>query len=479
MSNCRTFLAAFFLLGVIANAVEDPGLQQLRLSENHRFLVSESGAPVFLLCDTAWDLAKRVTREAVVEYLQCRRTQQFNAVTFVCFDPTVATNAYGAAPFRLVNSRMDPTQPVVTPGADPAKPGEYDYWDHLDFVIGQARRNGLYAIVLPCWGNAIVGGYSGEPGPEIVFNPGNARAYGRWLGDRYKDQPHILWMLGGDRSAAYADHPERDYRDVFRAMAAGLAEGGSRALVSFHPQKGGAKQARANPQSSAWFHADPWLSFNSIQLWPEHQIAAIEHDWQQIPAKPTWVFEPRYEAYWKKPYTEKDWGAWQLRQQAYQSVFAGGFGFTYGHERIFSFGEDGVDWRRRLRDPGAEQMRHLVAAMRLWSPAQALTRQPDQALVAGNVGQAERLKSDRFTATRSADGNIAMIYNANGRSMRVRLGLLTGPSLSTLWFDPRTGKTTAIGDFPNNGEQTFVPPSGPGDGNDWVLILSNATRNIP
>ncbi len=94
-------------------------------------------------------------------------------------------------------------------------------------------------------------------------------------------------MLGGDRSAAYADHPERDYRAVFRAGDRVGGRGGDRrALMSFHPQKGVASQSRANPQSSAWFDADAWLSFNSIQLWPEHQPEAVAHDRQLPPSKP-------------------------------------------------------------------------------------------------------------------------------------------------------------------------------------------------
>ena len=46
--------------------------------------------------------------------------------------------------------------------------------------------------------------------------------------------------------------------------------------------------------------------------------------------KPTWIFEGRYEAYYRNNYKPEQWGEWQVRFQAYQSVFAGGFGFTYG-----------------------------------------------------------------------------------------------------------------------------------------------------
>lgn len=467
----------------------------LRVSDTGRFLVDEGGNAVFLLADTAWSLVNRLRREEITQYLEHRRAQGFNAVTFVLYSPgnpdltDRAGNAYGCAPFAETGGRPDPTKPLVTPGADPASPTEYDYWDHVAFAVAETKRLGFQAIILPCWGSTVVGGYRGEPTPDIVFNAENARAYGRWLGERFRSEKHIQWMLGGDRSAVYADKPERDFRAVFRALAAGLVEGGgSGTLVSFHPQKGGSGQARSNPQSSAWFHEDTWLAFNSIQLWPEHQVAAIEHDWQLEPKKPTWVFEPRYEGYWKKPYTGADWGDWQTRQQAYQSVFAGGFGFTYGHERVFGFGKDGTDWKTFLDAPGAAQMRHLVALMATWNRAQALSRLPDQALLASPEGKAERLKSDRLTATRTAAGDLAMIYDANGRPFQVHLDQLHGPTMTAAWFNPRTGLWHAggaegaeikpyaegIAAGPGAAIREFDPPGEPGDGSDWVLVLRAA-----
>jgi len=446
-----------------AFAVEPPS--SLRVSNNGRFLVNESGAPVFLLCDTAWSLVNRLRREEITSYLEHRRAQGFNAVTFVLYstgDPNQADsgkNIYGHAPFELTDGRPDPTRPLVTP--------DQNYWDHVAFAVAETKRLGFYAVILPCWGSAVVGGYRGEPTRDIIFNTANARVYGRWLGARFKDEPHILWMLGGDRQAVYG---ERDFRPVFRALAEGLTEGGARQMKSFHPPK-------RSLQSGDWFHTDAWLTFNSIQHWPEDQIAAITRDWQRQPPKPTWVFEPRYEGYWKKPYTAANWGEWQTRQQAYQSVFAGGFGFTYGHERIFCFGKDGWDWRKELDAPGASQLRHLVALMSRWSRADYLSRVPDQSLLAGDEGKAERLTSDRLTATRNGDATLAMIYSANGRAVRVRMEKLRGTAMNASWFDPRTGKTTVIGEFPNNGEREFTPPTS-GETNDWVLVLDAATTAL-
>ncbi len=226
--------------------------------------------------------------------------------------------------------------------------------------------------------------------------------------------------------------------------------------MSFHPPKN-------SPQSSSWFHNDAWLSFNSIQHWPEDQIAAIAHDWDLTPPKPTWVFEPRYEGYWRKPYRAADWGDWQMRQQAWQSVLSGGFGFTYGHERIFGFGEDGWDWKTELDAPGANQMRHLVKLVSLWGPDEYFTRLPDQSLLDGDTGKAERLTSDRRTAMRNADATLTMIYSADGSDIRLRMDRLAGKRMTASWFNPRNG-LWRVGDTESDRPRPFAKglDSGPG-----------------
>jgi hypothetical protein len=447
--------------------------EALRIGADGRGFVDAAGRPVFVLADTAWALVTRLRREEITAYLTHRRAQGFNAIAAVLYAPANSDindsplNAYGAAPFPVAAGRPDPAQPLVTPGADPARAGEYDYWDHVDFALGELRRLGFFGFILPCWGNEI----AATPGTRPLADPAVARAYGRWLGARYATATHVAWMLGGDRSAVDTKTGE-DFRPQLRAMAAGLIAAAPGALLSYHPQKIG-------PQSGDWFHGDAWLAFNSVQLWPEAQLAAIARDWNARPVKPTWLFEGRYEGYWKRGYKPEDWGEWQVRQQAWQTVFAGACGHTYGHERVFGFGVSGVDWRPSMDSPGARSMTHLAAFMRTLPPAVALGRGPDQTLLAGPEGQAERLRSDRITVTRAADGTWAAAYAADGRPVRLRLDRLAPGPLRATWFDPRTGRSHDAGGGglaggPGAGEREFTPPAARGDGGDWVLVLARA-----
>jgi hypothetical protein len=450
-----------------------------RVSANGRYLLTAAGKPLFLVCDTAWQLALNLERDSVAYYLDRRKAQRFNAITLQAFPSSVRPNRVGDHAFAVVNDKYDPLHPLTTPGHNPANPIEYDHWDNLDYVLDLAGEKGFYVLLLPTWGSMITGGRKGTDTTRIVFNPTNAYRYGHWLGTRYKNRTHLIWMLGGDQSAVY---PARDFRPVVRAMAEGIADGingedrpDGRAdyrttLMSYHPEK-------LALQSSAWFHHDDWLDFNSIQEWPEKQLPNVVNDHGLRPTKPTWLFEGRYENYYKN-YDPEQWRDWQMRFQAYQTVFAGGFGHTYGHEYVFGFRGN---WAHELNDPGAQVMQHLATLMQTLSPDEYLSRIPDQDLLDGDPGKADRLRSTRQQATRGASGRYALIYSANGRRIRVKMAQFRGP-LNAYWFNPRNGAWHTNGqDSPRpvpfarqlaaSDVHEFDPPGEEADENDWVLVL--------
>src|SRR5580692_10004938 len=63
--------------------------------------------------------------------------------------------------------------PALTDGS-PAKPDlrPNGYWDHVDWVLDQAARRGLWLAMLPSWGSLVKTG---------VLNAGNAAAYAAFL----------------------------------------------------------------------------------------------------------------------------------------------------------------------------------------------------------------------------------------------------------------------------------------------------------
>jgi hypothetical protein len=480
-------------------------LHGLRVSGNGRFLILEDGSGFFPIADTAWAIAWKLNHSEVERYLQGRKDQKFNMIALIAFPSyeggKIIANVYGDNAFEVNSGRWNPLQPITTPGNNPENSTEYDYWDHLEYIIDTSESKSMYVVLLPAWGSYVAGGYGdGKATPEIIFNVTSAYKYGHWIGQRFKSKKNIIWMMGGDRSAVYGD---RDYRNVFRAMAEGVADGVnginqqdgkadySTTLMSYHPRKWA-------PNSSKWFHNDPWLDLNSIQDQPKDQIIATELDYGLSPTKPTWLFEGGYEYRGEGKEVYKDW---QIRFQSYQTVFAGGFGVTYGNMNTYHCSdkeESRLDepvttnkagkWESSLDDPGAMDMQHLFSLMTSMSNDQFLDRIPDQTLIDGDAGDMndwEGFKSNRLQATRGAKGDYAMIYSANGRNICLKMNRLAAPLMNAFWFNPRNGKwRVKDSDFadqrpfadnipsgPAAAIQEFDPPDSVGVGNDWVLVL--------
>ena len=133
-------------------------------------------------------------------------------------------------------------------------------------------------------------------------------------------------------------------------------------------------------------------------------------------------------------------------------------------------------WKEALQLPAASQMQHLRA---LIESRPMLTRIPDQWLIANDyLGPPSvcRACRGRMAGTR-------FIYTATGRKLKIRqidgpYPKLSGKTIRAWWYDPRTGSATAIGEFEKTGFHDYTPPSS-GAGNDWVLVLDNASKNFP
>src|SRR4051794_10182988 len=127
-------------------------MPRLKVSENHRYLVTEDGRPFFYLGDTAWELFHRLNREQAEKYLCDRAEKQFTVVQAVAlaeFDGIREPNAYGDRPL----TDEDPTNPNDA------------YFKHVDFVVDKAAELGLYVGLLPAWGDKWNQGKGA--GPEV------------------------------------------------------------------------------------------------------------------------------------------------------------------------------------------------------------------------------------------------------------------------------------------------------------------------
>src|SRR5687767_5173669 len=176
-------LFLIILLGSLVNA--EAQLPLLKVSASKRYFVTGNNQPFFWLGDTGWLLFIKCNREEIVQYLQIRKEQGFNVVQVMVLHGLQAKNVYGDS--ALVNQNV--AGPVVTKGNSFPDSIAYDFWDHVDFVIDEAAKRGIYMALVPVWGSNV---------KEGKVSVKQAEAYAKFLATRYKSKNNIIWLNGGD-----------------------------------------------------------------------------------------------------------------------------------------------------------------------------------------------------------------------------------------------------------------------------------------
>ena len=423
-----------------------PPAGPLRADGSGRFVLTAEGKPFFWLGDTAWVMVNKASRADVDRYLLDRSAKMFNVVQILVGRDT----------------------------------GDVRYWSKVDHLVEGAAALGMYVAMVPCWHclEDPAGCWECGKDPQGI-DEAAIGAYGRFLGSRYGDDS-VVWLLGGDGGQDGLSAAEHDRYTLLAESIASVAGGQEEVFIGFQPS--GAMS------SSAWFHTDAWLDFNTLQSshtinMPNYDL--IAEDYGKTPVKPTHEGESIYEGiaerFWESVDNARG-SAWDARKGAYWGVFAGGFGHTYGAEGVWDWtlgrevGQPNCcsnqphPWYAAIAFPGSSQMQYL---RRLIESRPFLVRIPDQSVVTSGAGWGDT----RVQATRGSDGSYALIYISDGHAITVAMTTIVCGNVHAWWFDPRTGVATSIGTFANTGTRTFTPPSS-GPGTDWVLVLDDATRNF-
>ena len=345
------------------------------------------------------------------------------------------------------------------------------YWQHMDYMISTAEARGLYVGMVCIWGNLVKAG---------MMTVEEAREYGIFLANRYKDRPNIIWIIGGDIQGNIKT-------EVWETLATTIKSIDKRHLMTFHP--------RGRHTSAKWWSKAEWIDFHCFQSghrkygqrmgnkdYPipdnteEDNWQYVDSTWAQKPLKPVIDDEPIYENITIGLH-DKEAGTWKasdVRRYAYWSVFAGSCGHTYGHTAIMQFYRPGLPsayfctepWYEALDDPGFNQMKYLKRLM-LSLPYQE--RIPDQSVIIDNG-----TKYDRLIATRGK--NYILVYDYTMRDITLNLTKITGTQKNIYWMDAATGERIPLGTV-NDGIHTFRPKEflkKKDTINDGVLIITDA-----
>ena len=432
---------------------------RLKVSDNHRYLIHENGTPFFWLGNTAWLISERLTRDEVEYYLVNEHRAGYNVEQIQVINSIPTFNIYGQ---QANDASFDMWKF--------SKKDQYGYWEHLDFIVDFAASQGIYIAMDCVWGSQIT-----------KMDIKKAEKYGQFLGERYKDKPNIIWMIGGD---VLGDKGTASWD----ALAKAIRKADPNHVMTFHP--------RGRTTSSRWFADRDWMDFHMFQSGhrrygqrngdgdytikdntEEDNWRYVDLTWNGNPQKPVIDGEPSYEDIPQglHDFTAPRWMDYDVRRYAYWAVFAGCFGHTYGHNSIMQFIKPGLlasfgaekPWWDAMKDPGYNQMKYLKWLILAFPFEERIA---DQSVIAGQNGE----RYDRNIATRGND--YLLVYNYSGKPMQLDLTKISGQKKNVWVMNPSDGSLKYLGEYDSKVTE-FANDGAYLRGSDRVFIAVDAQKN--
>ncbi len=416
----------------------------LKVSQNGRYLVDQRNAPFMIVGDSPQALIGDLSLEDAAAYIEDRKAAGFNAfwVNLLCVRYTGC---------REEGTTFDGIQPFTT-ARDLSTPNPA-YFERADAIIRLAERAGIVVFLNPI----ETGGWLGVLRENGVAK---ARAYSRFLGERYRSFGNIVWFNGND----FQSWTNRADDALVLAVAEGI-----RTVDPAHLQTIELNYSRSGSRD------DPrWRS--RIDLDAAYTYFAtygqVLQEYNRRPPMPVYMTEASYEFEKNSAFISRGTPR-NLRRQAYWSMLSGATGQFFGSHHTWQFLDD---WKQHLDTPGSAQIGYLV---KLFAPRRWYRLVPDQAhkvVTAGygtfapdrNVGS-----STYVTTAATPDGRLAISYVPVGRTIVVDLARLAG-RVRARWYDPANGTYRPVPDTPfrNTGTVRLKAPGKNADGDsDWVLVL--------
>ncbi len=393
-------------------------------------LVDAVGSPVIVNGEAAWSLAVSLKPNEVREYLDDRRARGFNAILVEAVEwyfSKGGRNALGDLPFK---------------GAAFHEPQEA-YFHNLDQLIEAAGQRGIVVFLLP----AYLGYECGEEGwcSQVArLSIAEARAYGEFLGHRYRDRTNIVWVHGGDADARrYGVLPQ------VTAMAEGIRDA---APAQLHTAECG--RYTLGSDCYPW----PWMQIDSV-YGDCDSVVGLTSRAHATSHRPYLMIEGRYE--------DAGADAKCLRGQFLTSVLGGGVGQMFGtyYVRVFL-----PQWRDHLSSPGSRDLTWLNALVPSLDPfdLEPLSATPSRERLVLLSGFSPPTSRNAAVVAAAPDGHRLLAYLPSSRPLLLRSA---GRHWCASWIDLATRQRHAASLESVSNQWVRARPQG---AQDSLLIANTA-----
>ena len=429
-------------------------------SANNRYLIDQNNMPFMIVGDSPHSLIGRMSKSDAQFYMANRQRYGINTlwVELLCNNKT-ACNEDGTT--------FDGIAPFTTPG-DISTPNPA-YFHRVDDMLQLAAAHGIMLLLDALETTGWLATFKAN-GPE------KAAAFGRFLGDRYKDVPNFVWMYGNDFQT-WADAIDDA---AVLAVARGIKDADPNHIHT----------TELNYLSSGSLDDGRWDHIvdldGAYSYYPTY--AQVLKEYNRSNFRPVFMEEANYE--FERNVNTDGGSLANLRHQEYWTMLSGATGQLYGSAYTWRLPSLLSNWRLRLSTrrlfgwrsnldtPGVVQLSYM---RNLFAPRRWYDLVPDQAHLVvidgygtpAPLGTGSVTTDTYLTAARTSDDALVIAYMPTTRTISVAMSALLGPAAAR-WYDPTTGEYITVGGSPfaNAGISQFTPPGKNHDGDqDWVLVL--------
>ncbi|PWT87108.1 MAG: hypothetical protein C5B58_00265, partial [Acidobacteria bacterium] len=358
----------------------------VKIGPTGRYLVDRNGKPFLIAGESPQGMMVNCSEQDAELFFKNRQSHGFNTawINLICAKYTGgrddASTFDGIKPFKAAEDFSQPNE---------------DYFARCDRIIRIAAKYDTLVMLDPA-----------ETGSFLAVMQKNGvdkcRAFGRYLGKRYKPFDNILWFHGNDYAQ---DTPEND--KLVTAVALGIKDEDDRHLHTIEIDwKNRGVTSLDNERWAAIVGLSAAYNYKPVQV-------PILRDYNRKTDHrvPTFMVESSYE--FENVSGIKYGDPHQLRLEEYTSDLCGTTGQLYGNKYTWPF-LDG--WKQQLDTPGAVQMKYVQA---LFEPRRWYDLVPDQQHKFVTEGYGKPDDFDFAPAARTPDGKLAIVYIPDKRTITV------------------------------------------------------------
>lgn len=387
------------------------------------------------------------------------------------------------------------------------------YWTNVDSVITTAAQYGITCIITPIEtaGNAM--------GRARTAGSAGCNSFGQFLGNRYKNNPNIIWLHGNDfgvtsswisgppgntniNGGVYQATPTPSDATLMFNIAAGIKTAGDTHLQSaelnynlslcfdnsvgntVNDSSGGGWRAVLDLNQAYTYFETYDIMYKGFKGINSNDALSQA---QRYTPKPVFLGESNYEGADNVGSQAHPATAYTLRLQNYWTVLAGGLGGQiWGNKPLHHFS---AGWQSNLNTPGAQDAGRWATFFRSYSNWNKLVPDSGNTFLTGGFGTYDGttgVPADLVTtrsaagtssyaaAAVTADGSLGIVYTPVNQGLVINMAKMThSGTVTARWFDPTNAAYTSIGTFANSGSHTFTPSATNSAGaTDWLLVLT-------